>query len=186
MTNTSQPQGSTPGKRELLFPGRRSFFAVLVGVGTACVGALLSIPLVRFALYPLVAKTTETGWSEVGPVDSFASLPAPVQKVITVTERDGWREFASKRPVYVTRDGQGQLQVFSSVCPHLGCEVPWDESKQEFFCPCHGSSFSANGTRLGGPTPRGLDSLPTTIQDGRLMVRYQYYRQLVPDKEVVG
>jgi hypothetical protein len=31
-----------------------------------------------------------------------------------------------------------------------------------------------------------MDTLETTIQDGQLMVRFQYFRQLVPDKEVIG
>jgi hypothetical protein len=31
-----------------------------------------------------------------------------------------------------------------------------------------------------------MDSLDTQIQNGRLMVRYQYFRQLVPTKEVIG
>jgi hypothetical protein len=31
-----------------------------------------------------------------------------------------------------------------------------------------------------------MDTLQTSIQDGNLMVRFQYFRQLVADKEVVG
>jgi menaquinol-cytochrome c reductase iron-sulfur subunit len=168
-------------------PNRRSFFGlVLAGAGATIAGALMAIPLVRFALYPLFARTAESPMSDLGPVDAFSNLSAPLQKIISVSQRDGWRESVSEKPVYVVKDSQGQLKVFSTVCPHLGCEVPWNAEKQQFFCPCHGSSFSEDGTRLGGPTPRGLDSLPTTIQDGHLMVQYQYYRQLVPDKEVVG
>jgi hypothetical protein len=29
-----------------------------------------------------------------------------------------------------------------------------------------------------------MDSLDTTVQNGQLKVRYQYFRQLLPDKEV--
>ena len=165
---------------------RRSFLGVMIGLVSAVVGALLAIPLVRFTLYPLFARTIDTGLSDLGPVDAFSALTAPLQKIITVSQRDGWRESLSEKPVYVVKDAQGQLKVLSTVCPHLGCEVPWNEQKQQFFCPCHGSSFSADGTRLGGPTPRALDSLDTAVQNGHLMVRYQYFRQLVPDKEVVS
>jgi hypothetical protein len=31
-----------------------------------------------------------------------------------------------------------------------------------------------------------MDTLETTVQDGRLLVRFQYFRQLVSDKEIVG
>jgi menaquinol-cytochrome c reductase iron-sulfur subunit len=165
---------------------RRSFLATALGAVMAAAGALLAIPLVRFALYPIFAKTAETEWSDVGPADSFASLSEPVQKIITVSQLDGWRESLSQKPVYVTRDSQGQLEVLSAVCPHLGCEVPWNAEKKEFFCPCHGSVFAPDGARISGPAPRGLDSLANTVQDGRLKVRYQYFRQLLPDKEPVS
>jgi hypothetical protein len=46
--------------------------------------------------------------------------------------------------------------------------------------------FSPDGARVSGPTPRGMDSLESEIQNGRLMVRYRYFRQLIPTKEIVG
>ena len=171
---------------EAVFAARRSFLGVLIGLGTAAVGAVLAVPLVRFALYPLFARTTDTSLSDLGPADSFSTLSAPVQKIIQVSERDGWRELVSDKPVYVVKDAHGQIKVLSTVCPHLGCEVPWNTERQQFFCTCHGSVFAADGTRISGPTPRGLDSLPATVENGRLMVRYQYFRQLAPEKEVVG
>ena len=76
--------------------------------------------------------------------------------------------------------------MLSAVCPHLGCSVQWRASKSEFECPCHGASFRPDGARTGGPSPRGMDALETKVQDGRLMVRYQYFRQLVSTKEVIG
>jgi menaquinol-cytochrome c reductase iron-sulfur subunit len=172
--------------KEVVLAPRRSFLGLMIGLGTALVGALLAVPLVRFALYPLFARTSDTSLSDLGPVDSYSNLTQPVQKIIPVTQRDGWRETIAERPVYVTKGPQGEVAVLSTICPHLGCQVPWDPQKHEFFCPCHGSAFAADGTRIGGPTPRGLDSLPATVQNGHLMVRYQYFRQLVPDKEVVS
>ncbi|MEY2579219.1 MAG: hypothetical protein QOI49_2043, partial [Verrucomicrobiota bacterium] len=38
---------------------RRSFLGVLLGFGGVVVGAALSIPLLRFALHPLLTKTTD-------------------------------------------------------------------------------------------------------------------------------
>jgi len=167
-------------------PDRRSFLATALGTIVAGAGALLAIPMLRFALYPIFARTAETDWSDVGPVDSFAALSDPVQKMITISQLDGWRQSDSQKPVYVTKDSRGQLAVLSAVCPHLGCQVPWNAEKRQFFCPCHGSVFAPDGNRISGPTPRGLDSLSSTIQDGQLKVRYQYFRQLLPDKEPVS
>ena len=53
---------------------RRSFLGVLLGFGTVVMGAALSVPLIRFALHPLLAKTTDIGWSDVGQIDEFASM----------------------------------------------------------------------------------------------------------------
>ncbi len=185
---SQDPQASSPARTpsELVFSGRRSFFGVLLGVGGLAVGALLAIPLVRFLLYPLSATTTETAWSEVGSTDEFSSTTTPVRRPINVEQRDGWHKMVSEKSVYVTRGADGRLRVLSAVCPHLGCSVPWIDSKAQFICPCHGGVFAPDGSRVAGPPPRAMDSLESKIQDGRLMVRYQYFRQLVPTKEVIG
>lgn len=165
---------------------RRSYIGWLMGLCTAGVGAVLAVPLIRFSLYPLRAKTTEVKWSDVGPISDLTSVTTPVQRSLTVEQVDGWRKAISEKIVYVTKNPQGQLEVLSAVCPHLGCLVQWQGSKQEFACPCHGAVFSPDGARLGGPAPRGMDSLESEVQNGRLMVRYRYFRQLVPTKEIVG
>ncbi len=167
-------------------PTRRSYLGWLVGLCTAGVGAALAVPLIRFALYPLRVQTTLVQWSDAGSVSDFASVTEPVQRSVSVSQIDGWRQTVSDKVVYVTKSLSGQLEVLSAVCPHLGCSVQWRGTKGEFQCPCHGASFSRDGAKTGGPTPRGMDTLETQIQNGRLMVRYQYFRQLVPTKEVIG
>jgi len=85
----------------------------------------------------------------------------------------------------VRREG-ARPRVLSAVCPHLGCSVQWNDAKGQFVCPCHSGVFTADGTLVSGPPPRGLDELDVTIDGGRLKVRYQYFRQLVPTKEVLA
>jgi len=165
---------------------RRSFLGALLALGSVFVGALLSIPLIRFALFPLLRRTTEIETSPVGELSQFSSLTAPVMCAIQIEQVDGWRKAISEKAVYVTRDSQGQLRVLSSICPHLGCTVPWNKEKNQFICPCHGATFAADGTRISGPSLRGMDSLETSLQGGQLLVRFQYFRQLVSDKEIIG
>jgi menaquinol-cytochrome c reductase iron-sulfur subunit len=167
-------------------PARRSFLGVLLAAGTASVGALLSVPLFRFVLHPLFRITTPPSWSEVGPVAEFSSAVPPVKKLITVEQRDGWRKIVSEKAVYVIKQADGQFAVLSSICPHLGCSVAWRAENNEFLCPCHGGRFAADGKLLGGPPPRGLDRLESRVEEGTLKVHYQYFRQLVPDKEVIA
>ena len=162
---------------------RRSFLAGLLAAGGAAVGALLAVPLVRFALYPVLARTTEKSWSDIGKVDEFQNLTAPVQKLVTIEQRDGWRKTIKQQPVYVTKNPQGAIIVLSAVCTHLGCSVRWVDAQNKFVCPCHGGMFSEDGKLLGGPPPRGLDQLETKIEDGTLKTQYQFFRPLIHSKE---
>jgi menaquinol-cytochrome c reductase iron-sulfur subunit len=168
------------------FENRRSFLAALLGVGSVFVGGLLSVPLIRFALFPLLRRTTELKSSPVGAVSEFSSLTEPVMRTIQIEQVDGWRKAISEKAVYITKDQRGQLRALTSVCPHLGCTVPWNKEKNQFICPCHGATFAADGSRVSGPSQRGMDTLDTSVQDGQLQVRFQYFRQLVADKEVIG
>jgi menaquinol-cytochrome c reductase iron-sulfur subunit len=165
---------------------RRSFLGVLLGLGSVFVGALLSIPLLRFALFPLARRTTELKGSPVGALTEFSSLNEPVMRTIKIEQVDGWRKTISEKVVYVTKDSQGQLHVLTSICPHLGCTLPWNKEKHEFICPCHGATFTPDGNRVSGPSLRGMDPLETSVQNGQLLVRFQYFRQLVSDREVIG
>jgi menaquinol-cytochrome c reductase iron-sulfur subunit len=162
---------------------RRSFLAGLLATGSAAVGALLAVPLVRFTLHPVLARTTEKSWSEVGSMDEFRNLETPIKKLVTIEQRDGWRKVVLEKPVYVSKDAQGQLIVLSAVCTHLGCTVPWVEKDKKFICPCHQGMFAADGKLLAGPPPRDLDRLESKIEGGILKTQYQFFRQLVRDKE---
>ncbi|HSI76671.1 MAG TPA: FAD-dependent oxidoreductase [Lunatimonas sp.] len=54
------------------------------------------------------------------------------------------------------RDEMGTLHLVSSICPHMGCIVHWNEVETSWDCPCHGSRFSIDGDVLEGPAYQGL------------------------------
>jgi len=164
-------------------PTRRSFLAGLLAAGSAAVGVLLAVPLVRFTIHPLLSRTTEKSWSEIGKVDEFQNLDAPVKKLVTIEQRDGWRRTVLEKPVYVAKDSNGELIVLSAVCPHLGCTIPWVDKEKRFICPCHLGTFTPDGKLLSGPPPRNMDRFETRIEDGTLKTLYQFFRQLTPNKE---
>jgi menaquinol-cytochrome c reductase iron-sulfur subunit len=182
----SEDGTSKSSASELFVASRRSFLGALLAVGGFFVGALLSVPLIRFALFPLLRRTTELKESSVGALTDFSSLTEPVMRSIQIEQVDGWRKAVSEKAVYVAKGRQGKLLVLTSICPHLGCTVPWNKEKNQFVCPCHGATFAADGTRVSGPSLRGMDTLETSVQDGQLLARFQYFRQLVSDKEVIG
>ena len=181
--NATLPESSPLG---VPLESRRSFLGISLGLGSVFVGALLSVPLIRFALFPLLRRTTQLKSSPVGELSEFSSLTEPVMRTIHIEQVDGWRTNVSEKVVYVTKDGQGQLRVLSSICPHLGCSVPWNKQRNKFVCPCHDTIFAADGTRVSGPSLRGMDALETSVENGQLQVRFQYFRQLVSHKEVIG
>jgi len=162
---------------------RRSFLAGLLAAGSAAVGAILAVPLIRFTLHPVLARTTEKDWSDVGAVDELRNLGSPIKKLVTIEQRDGWRKTIAEKPVYVSKDAKGELIVLSAVCTHLGCTVPWVEKEKNFICPCHLGTFSPDGKLLAGPPPRDMDHLETKIEDGVLKTQYQFFRQLTRNKE---
>ncbi|MGC4104904.1 MAG: Rieske 2Fe-2S domain-containing protein [Thermomicrobiales bacterium] len=80
-----------------------------------------------------------------------------------------------------TEDG---VEALYWKCVHLGCTVPWVESQHEFHCPCHGSVYEYDGSRVSGPATRALDAMPVTVDDkgnltvntnpGALIIRSHY------------
>lgn len=58
--------------------------------------------------------------------------------------------------VAVYRDPGGELHALSSVCPHRGCDVMWNEVEKVWDCPCHGSRFTPEGQVVRGPAMQPL------------------------------
>lgn len=162
---------------------RRSFVASLGGACAGVIATVLGTPMLRYILYPVQTASAASNWTEVGNVAEFEKMEAPVSRTIELTQRDGWREVVAPQPVFVTRSAEGKLQVLSPICPHLGCSVAWRPNQNKFVCPCHGGQFASDGTRLSGPPPRGLDHLDVQVQDGKLLVQFQYFRSNVPDRQ---
>jgi menaquinol-cytochrome c reductase iron-sulfur subunit len=173
-------------KHQVPSSGRRSFLGLVLGVGAASVGALLSVPLLRFVLHPIFKGKIPSSWKEVCDVEDLAKVTTPVRKLVKIEQRDGWRKLVTEKALYVCKDANGKFCAFSSVCPHLGCSVAWHDEKNNFVCPCHNGQFTAEGKLLSGPPPRGLDQLEIKVEGGMLMVHYQNFRQLVPNKEVIA
>lgn len=61
---------------------------------------------------------------------------------------------------------QGIMAIYK-VCTHLGCLYKWETSTDRFECPCHGSKFHLDGTKIlqEGPAPRGLDRFIFEVRD---------------------
>lgn len=165
---------------------RRSFLGLLLTSIGGAIGVALAIPLVRFATFPLRTSAGKVSWSDVGKIEEFQSLNAPVAHTVDIQTLEGWRSSVVQNNVYVVPNGSGSLKVLSSVCPHLGCAVRWVAKQDRFICPCHGGTFTRSGERVSGPPLRAMDELESKEENGMLKVRFQYFRQLDANREPVG
>ncbi|MFN0084364.1 MAG: ubiquinol-cytochrome c reductase iron-sulfur subunit [Blastocatellia bacterium] len=163
-------------------PERRSFLGILSGLITAGIGVVMAVTIGRFTVSPLLAKSAEAEWMDLGLISDLEEGKL-IKKTVTVAQDAGWGKFEAQRAVWVVRKGEG-VMVFSGVCPHLGCSVNNQEDK--FVCACHGSYWDSDGRTTAGPTPRGLDSLEHRVEEEKLQIRYQYFKQGVSNKEVLS
>ena len=78
--------------------------------------------------------------------------------------------FLQDQQVYIVRMPEGFYAV-SAVCTHLGCVTQWKPDAEMIACPCHGSKFKPNGTKIEGPAPRPLPHFGISLTaDGELLV----------------
>ena len=78
--------------------------------------------------------------------------------------------FLQEQQVYIVRIPEGFYAV-SAVCTHLGCVTQWKPDADMIACPCHGSKFKSDGTKIEGPAPRPLPHFAISLTaDGELLV----------------
>jgi len=153
---------------------RRQFFEWATRAIAAVIGLGLAVPMVGYIISPAFKRRVQQ-WMEIGNIDELTvGEPKQLQHVMTV--KDGWRETQAIKAVWVVKQDDGQVTVYSPICPHLGCGYRWDESDRKFKCPCHGSVFSVTGQVLGGPAPRPLDVLPSKVENGKLLTIYKEFK----------
>ena len=131
-------------------------WALVVG-GVA--GAFVSSPLRR-------ERASNT--VRVGDIFGFTTDFRAVRLELPI--RDGWYEQMARHTLYVRVNDNGDPEVLSGKCTHLGCTVQWVGERNRFECPCHAAQFAPDGAVLGGPPDRPLPQLSTEIRDGDLYV----------------
>jgi cytochrome b6-f complex iron-sulfur subunit len=149
MRMDQEMKGSRP------FPlSRRKFLKLGVGA----VGALAALEVGSASLMFLQPQTGEGAFSGIvkaGDVDSFPTG--------TVTEFQNGR-------FYLVRSYDGGFLAIYRRCPHLGCIVNWEAEEEQFYCPCHASSFDIHGNFENAPVSRALDTFNIKIRDNVVFV----------------
>ena len=165
--------------------GRRDFLKICSVVLSSLIGIAYAVPLIRTFISPGLKETVfgSTGLLELGSISDY-QVDVPKKVKIKDTKVDAWTKFPPTEigAVWIIMDKNKEFTVFTSICPHLGCGINWDENSGKFICPCHDSFFDIEGRVLSGPSPRGMDTLETEIKDGKIFVKYQKMRLGVSEK----
>ena len=54
------------------------------------------------------------------------------------------------------RSSEGEVWMVDIRCPHLGCQLSWNQAEASWDCPCHGSRFNYRGQPMDGPAQTKL------------------------------
>jgi len=78
--------------------------------------------------------------------------------------------FDPEAAVYIVHDAQG-LYALRAICTHLACVTTWKPELGVITCPCHGSQYRRDGSKITGPATGPLPWLEIWLSDeGDLMV----------------
>lgn len=158
---------------------RRNFLLLIpLGIFAGMFGVIATAAL-RF-LRPS-ATTPNEKWLSVGAVAELQG-ERPIMRSVIAEHRAGWASTVEEHFVYVLP--KENHQVLSSICPHEGCNVTWRDEAKQFVCPCHDSFFGADGAPLRGPARRGLDPLPSRVENGTLQIQYKFYINNTEERQV--
>lgn len=171
---------------------RRSFLkeaaSVLIG------GIVMLVPAAAGLftwLDPLKRRNSGGGqFVKVGTLDALPADGVPRKFTVLADHVDAW----TKTPhmpvgaIYLRRTGDKEVSALHSVCPHAGCFVDYRGDRKDFFCPCHNSTFAADGeiNDPKSPSPRAMDSLEVEVRGNEVWVRFQNFVAGHKEKRVVG
>ncbi|MFI1163670.1 Rieske 2Fe-2S domain-containing protein [Streptomyces sp. NPDC020801] len=113
------------------------------------------------------------GLAACGPGGGSASAPAtPTAPVDLGAENEipkGGARLYRDHNVVVSRDANGALKAFSTICTHAGCPINKLQGTT-LICPCHGSEFDATtGKVVQSPATQPLSELPVRAQGGKVV-----------------
>ena len=132
---------------------RRQFF-VRVGLGSVAVAAAGTSVFAYQFLSPNVLY-------EPAPIVNAGKPDRYPAESVTLDPETG---------IFVVNGPQG-FYALQATCTHLGCLTAWKPELGIIACPCHGSKFGRDGTKIAGPAPKPLPWLRMWLSDdGDLMV----------------
>lgn len=179
----SQPDEPAKPPQQASEPSRRGVLGSMVVAGSAAYAGGLGVVGYGF-LAGERGKGQSTGERWVRLV-KLSALPAdePQRFKVQGDVRDAFTitKAMTLGSVWLRKTGE-QVVAMSAECPHLGCAIDLAGDAKSFSCPCHASRFALAGAAESGPSPRGMDVLPTRVVDGWVEVDFKRFRQGLSDQ----
>jgi len=63
-------------------------------------------------------------------------------------------------------DSSVYLSAYTLVCTHQGCTPNLPNAQHQLVCPCHGSTYNADGTVVRGPARLPLKGIKLEVKEG--------------------
>lgn len=150
---------------------RRDFVKVILTFLGTIMGVIIGLPAIGFLISPATETRQTEAWISLGPLENYP-IGIPTLFSFTRTVKNGWEKTVSSYGAYVLRKTDGQINVFSNMCTHLSCRVTWNESENEYICPCHDARFAIEGDVTAGPPPEPLHEYEIKIEDSNLLIHF--------------
>lgn len=145
---------------------RRQFLTYTLGGTSAFLFVGPILPMIRFAIDPLLQKKSEGQYVKVVEISKITNKPQEFS--FEVKQTDGWYENTPTLTAWISKDKDGNIFALSPICKHLGCMVNWDKNenfKDQYFCPCHGAHYTKEGKQLA-VARAPLDEYKVQIRNG--------------------
>ncbi|MBI5953664.1 MAG: ubiquinol-cytochrome c reductase iron-sulfur subunit [Chloroflexi bacterium] len=155
---------------------RRDFIKTTTAFIGGLIGVGIGLPTIVYLLSPSFRKTEDELVVDLGPLDKYP-LGIPTLFEFTRTKVNGWERTGLGYGVFVLRQTEKDVRVFSDICTHLACRVNWHPDIQHYISPCHDGHFDISGNNISGPPPRPLDEFITKIEAGNLYIQLPAFRR---------
>lgn len=103
-------------------------------------------------LKALEKEYDSTAFDFDGTASLLVRVPAPAKEDARILEAD------KEKKIYVT--------AYTLVCTHNGCKPATPNKDHQLLCPCHGSTFNADGSVAKGPAKLPLAGLKLAVREG--------------------
>jgi Rieske Fe-S protein len=174
------------------------------GLG-AFFGVILGAPAIAYLLDARNRQTPDREFRTVARLSEL-EIGKPKEVVLRDVRSDAWTLHPNDivGRVWLVRRDQAKVDVYTSICPHLGCSINYhpaaSDQDKRFICPCHGGIWDFDGKRVNpaaNVAPRDMDTLvkeeqpdPSNLVDGKpdtlIRVKYQRFKQSDEKKIVIG